>query len=216
VKSKKRGGKFIYGVLKGKEKLCEEDMWFFEHIKGCKHPLIALGATLIGSAGRAPDEIERRSVLKKIRQYLWAFTQKNSIIASGATPIGSTGHAPDEDGKYWLLIRRIIDFIVGNIKQINSLLHSHREGFAISWRNITQRFWVLKQLNKAHDKLIILKPHRRDKKLECHGRKDHEGKTSGSVLCGLVYAHECVLLVNFHIHDAKKNPDGRTRYPKKY
>jgi hypothetical protein len=26
VKSKKRGGKFIYGVLKGKEKLCEEDM----------------------------------------------------------------------------------------------------------------------------------------------------------------------------------------------
>jgi hypothetical protein len=26
VKSKKRGGKFIYGFLKGKEKLCEEDM----------------------------------------------------------------------------------------------------------------------------------------------------------------------------------------------
>jgi hypothetical protein len=26
VKSKKRGEKFIYGVLKGKEKLCEEDI----------------------------------------------------------------------------------------------------------------------------------------------------------------------------------------------
>jgi hypothetical protein len=32
---------------------------FFEPIKGCKHPLIALGATPIGSAGRAPDEIEK-------------------------------------------------------------------------------------------------------------------------------------------------------------
>jgi hypothetical protein len=36
--------------------------------------------------------------------------------------------------------------------------------------------------------------------------QDHEGKTSGSVLHGLVYAHECALLVNFHIHDAKKIP----------
>jgi hypothetical protein len=26
VKSKKRGGNFVYGVLKGKEKLCEEDI----------------------------------------------------------------------------------------------------------------------------------------------------------------------------------------------
>jgi hypothetical protein len=40
--------------------------------------------------------------------------------------------------------------------------------------------------------------------LECHGRKDHEGKTSGSVQHGLVYAHECTLLVNFRIHDTKK------------
>jgi hypothetical protein len=29
----------------------------FEPIKGCKYPLIASGATPIGSAGRAPDEI---------------------------------------------------------------------------------------------------------------------------------------------------------------
>jgi hypothetical protein len=39
---------------------------------------------------------------------------------------------------------------------------------------------------------------------ECRGRKDHEGKTSGSVLHGLVFAHECALLVNFRIHDMKK------------
>jgi hypothetical protein len=56
----------------------------------------------------------------------------------------------------------------------------------------------------AHDNILILKPRRRDRMLECHGRKDHEGKTSGSVLHGLVYAHECTLLVNFHIHDMRK------------
>jgi hypothetical protein len=32
----------------------------------------------------------------------------------------------------------------------------------------------------------------------------HEGKTPGSVLCGLVYAHECALLVIIHVYDAKK------------
>jgi hypothetical protein len=46
--------------------------------------------------------------------------------------------------------------------------------------------------------------------------KNHEGKTSGSVLHCLVYAHECALLVNFRIHDARKNPDGRTGYLEKY
>jgi hypothetical protein len=40
--------------------------------------------------------------------------------------------------------------------------------------------------------------------LECRDRKDHEGNTSGSVLHGLVFAHECALLVNFRIHDTKK------------
>jgi hypothetical protein len=80
----------------------------------------------------------------------------------------------------------------------------------------TQRFWVLKQPNKAHNEILILRPRRRDKKLEFHGRKDHEGKTLGSVLYGLVYAHECALLENFGIHDTKKNPGGCTGYPKKY
>jgi hypothetical protein len=61
---------------------------------------------------------------------------------------------------------------------------------------------------------MILKPRRRDKKLECHDY--HEGKTIGSILQGLVYAHECALVVNFRIHDAKKNPGGRTGYPEKY
>jgi hypothetical protein len=40
--------------------------------------------------------------------------------------------------------------------------------------------------------------------LECHDLKEHEDKTSGSVLDGLVYAHGCALLVNFCIHDMMK------------
>jgi hypothetical protein len=31
-----------------------------------------------------------------------------------------------------------------------------------------------------------------------------EGKTPGFVLCGLVYAHECALLVIIRVYDAKK------------
>jgi hypothetical protein len=31
-----------------------------------------------------------------------------------------------------------------------------------------------------------------------------EGKTPGSVLCGLVYVHECALVVIIHVYDAKK------------
>jgi hypothetical protein len=72
----------------------------------------------------------------------------------------------------------------------------------------------MKQPNKAQDKIVILKPCRRNKKLECHNY--HEGKTLGSVLHGLVYAHECALLVNFRIHDGKKNPGERTGYPENY
>jgi hypothetical protein len=45
--------------------------------------------------------------------------------------------------------------------------------------------------------------------------KDREGKTSGSILHGLVYAHKCALLVTFRIHDTKKNPGGYTGYPEK-
>jgi hypothetical protein len=40
--------------------------------------------------------------------------------------------------------------------------------------------------------------------LECCGHEDHDDKTSGSVLHGLLYAHECALLVSFRIHDTKK------------
>jgi hypothetical protein len=41
--------------------------------------------------------------------------------------------------------------------------------------------------------------------------KGYEGKTLGSVLYGLVYAHECALLVNFPCL-----PGGHTGYPENY
>jgi hypothetical protein len=44
----------------------------------------------------------------------------------------------------------------------------------------------------------------------------HKGKTPGSVLCGLVYAHGCALLVCIYVYDVKKNPGGRTGYPENH
>jgi hypothetical protein len=89
---------------------------------------------------------------------------------------------------------------------MNSTIHSHREGFATSWRRQLKDFRHWNSQTKAHDKILILKPLHRDKVLECRGRKDHEGKTPGSILHGLVYAHECALLVNFCIHNTNKIP----------
>jgi hypothetical protein len=33
---------------------------------------------------------------------------------------------------------------------------------------------------------------------------DRDGKTRGSILCGLVYAPRCALLVTIRVYDAKK------------
>jgi hypothetical protein len=56
-----------------------------------------------------------------------------------------------------------------------------------------------------HQKLYI-RLQRISNMSECRGRKDYEGKTSRSVLHGLVFAHECALLANLRIHDTKKIP----------
>jgi hypothetical protein len=61
---------YSYGrkIKKGcEEEGCEEEI--LESIKGCKHPLIASGATNIGSARRAPDEIKpKNDVVGKMRR----------------------------------------------------------------------------------------------------------------------------------------------------
>jgi hypothetical protein len=73
----------------------------FESIKGCKHPFIASGATPIGSAGCAPDEIKvRRRSRKEEKAISLSLYSKIFDYSLGATPIRSTGCAPDDDGKY--------------------------------------------------------------------------------------------------------------------
>jgi hypothetical protein len=54
-------------------------------------------------------------------------------IASETTPIRSVVRAPDEDGNVGYLTGVKIDFIIDDKHQIiNSIIHSHREGFATS------------------------------------------------------------------------------------
>jgi hypothetical protein len=59
-----------------------------------------LGATTIGSARRAPDDIiEQNNQLRegcKEKSLLEPILETFLTIASGATPIGSAGRAPDE------------------------------------------------------------------------------------------------------------------------
>jgi hypothetical protein len=61
---------------------------------------MASGATTIGSAGRAPDEIitqiKRLCEACKEKVYLSLYSKKLSTIASGAAPIGSAGRTPDK------------------------------------------------------------------------------------------------------------------------
>jgi hypothetical protein len=197
-----------------RKKSCAKKTFDFDPIKGCMHPFIASGPTPIGIAGRTPDEIETRRREKKT-----IFLSLYSKIFDYS--LGGYSHREHWSCTRWrwnILTTYWVNHWLHCLKyqRRNLLFHSHREGFVTNWRKTTQRFWVLKLPNKAHDKLMTLKPHHHDKKLECHDRKDHEGKTSGSVLHGLVYAHECALLVNFHIHDAKKNPGGCTGYLEKY
>jgi hypothetical protein len=71
-------------------------------------------------------------------------------------------------------------------------------------RKTTGELWVIKQPNKALSNIVFSSHVRREHMLECHDRKNHEDKTTESVLDGLLYAHECALLVNFCIHDTKK------------
>jgi hypothetical protein len=72
-----------------------------------------------------------------------------------------------------------------------------------SWT--TQRFLVLKQSNKAetiarYDSRVASSQQNSNTMIEI----DREGKTLGSVLCGLVYAPGCALLVTFRVYDTKK------------
>jgi hypothetical protein len=68
----------------------------------------------------------------------------------------------------------------------------------------------------SRSKFTFLDRVRHDNMSECRGRNDHEGKTSGSILYGLILAHKCALLANFRIHDTKKIPMDALGTLKKY
>jgi hypothetical protein len=79
---------------------------------------------------------------------------------------------------------------------------------------ITQIFRTLEQSNKAatYDSRVASSWRNSNAVIEIY----HGGKTPGSVLCGLVYAHGCALLVCICVYEAKKNPGGRTGYPENH
>jgi hypothetical protein len=58
--------------------------------------------------------------------------------------------------------------------------------------------------NQTRLRHMIIELHHRDENLNAMIETYREGKTPGSVLCGLLYAHECALLVIIHVYDAKK------------
>jgi hypothetical protein len=69
----------------------------------------------------------------------------------------------------------------------------------------TRRFSVLKQSNKAetiarYDSRVASSRINSNAMIET----DCEGKTPGSVLCGLLYAPGCALLITFYVYNVKK------------
>jgi hypothetical protein len=65
---------------------------------------------------------------------------------------------------------------------------------------LTRIFCALDQSNKAATYDSQVASSRQDSNAMIY----HEGKTPGSILCGLVYAHGCALLVCIRVYDAKK------------
>jgi hypothetical protein len=118
------------------------------------------------------------------QHYIWAYTWKNIFltIASGATPVGSIERAPDDIS--WQMIE-------------------HEK-----WRSVTpigSEFYGCLNPNIFSQNLTVTW----DSRVTLSQRNSnamiyHEGKTPGSVLCGLVYAHGCALLVCIRVYDAKK------------
>jgi hypothetical protein len=123
--------------------------------------------------------------------------EKLSTIASGATPIGSSGRAPDKISVSRKIKKAKEDLFI-DVSPIG------REFILVkSWT--TRRFSVLKQSNKAetiarYDSRVVSLRQNSNAMIET----DREGKTPGSILCGLVYAPGCALLVTFHVYYAKK------------
>jgi hypothetical protein len=69
-------------------------------------------------------------------------------------------------------------------------------------KKITRTFCILEQSNKVakYDSRVASSRQKLNAVVEIY----HEAKTPGSVMCGLVYAHGCTLLVLICVYNAKK------------
>jgi hypothetical protein len=132
---------------------------------------------------------------------------KISAIALRATPIGRAVAHPIEISRQkeivkelWLHCQQTLITPIGRYSQ--------------KVKNNSKKICILIQSNKAakYNSRVVSSRQNLNAMVEIY----HEGKTPGSVLCGPVYAHGCVLLVCIHVYDAKKNPSGRTGYPENY
>jgi hypothetical protein len=134
---------------------------------------------------------------KNKKVYLSLYPKRLSSIASVSTPIGRAGRAPDEIS-FSRIIKEVKEGLFIDVTPIG------RE-FILVKSLTTQRFSVLEQSNNAkmiarYDSRVASSRQNSNAMIET----DHEGKTLGSVLCGLVYAPRCALLVTFCVYNAKK------------
>jgi hypothetical protein len=95
-----------------------------------------------------------------------------------------------------------------------STFYSRQEGFAKSRKKKPDNFGHYNSKTRLLNNIFSDRV-RRDNMSECRGRKDHEGKTSGSVLHGLVFTQECALLVLFPYLRYEENLGGHCGYTKK-
>jgi hypothetical protein len=87
----------------------------------------------------------------------------------------------------------------------NDIDYSHRELFAIIWRkNNSNNLHISTAKQGLQRRSINSQAKSSRQSLNVVVIRDHEGKTPRSVLCGLVYAPECALLVTFRVYGAKK------------
>jgi hypothetical protein len=110
-----------------------------------------------------------------------------STIASGATPIGSAERAPDD------VYQRALE-------------HGKRRN--IRWHIVTpigsEFFMVVLPEYFQSSKTATWDSRVALSQWNSNAVIYHEGKTLGSILCGLVYAHGCTLLVCISVYDVKK------------
>jgi hypothetical protein len=146
-----------------------------------------------------------------VRQYIWAYTQKTFDYSLG-------GYSHRE---HWLCTRWQWTMLV-NDQKYHRLLYRQQSSTILStnWHRLLpsgvirdylkeeqlEDFAHLNSQTRLARKINDSQAKSSRQSLNAMVIKDHEGKTPGSVLCGLVYAPKCALLVPFCVYDAKKIP----------